>query len=556
MMTRNATIKELEAKLRVSLRELETSKALTQKLLQEQEDSEVEVRNINAKNTSLKKELAALHIQHMDLADQHSQLQHHVSTFQECRNTYELALNRISELEQELCDAHKALSIAESVAVSEQVVSTNNLFEELVGSCSFKSKSVCEPAVTIDLTGDETIPLCPIVLSHNKLKKYIKIKKLINRSRRAIKKHNLLKSNISLRKDRVTLVNSLNTCTVELDKCREKYDTDTQLLQNDLLYKEYLLKDIFEKYEASQQQLSERLFEAGELLDLVKYNAERYESLTNNLSCSCADHTPASQPELNLSPPVLTLPAKKIDIERNKTILICDELGSGFGKILHNYLSHSFTNHSYHNISFKQIINRIVNLNLDTCSTMVLLLGNSTGITKKDIVDGVGTLLRCNIGKLMLCAFPYADTFSDAENNHIFKLNSTIHMLTCCHSDKLLYFDTNQFVSGFKLTQRGLSLSGHSRHLIAMLIAYNINEVIANITNCRISDESVLPSYTNNAVTDYCQSSNTMEHPHSILTSLEATTSQVGYSHPAETQTGILDSSIVVVDVTPDNCLN
>ncbi|XP_047507600.1 uncharacterized protein LOC125059061 [Pieris napi] len=442
MMTRRVTIKEMETKLRATLKELEVSKALCEQLLQERDDSEVEVKNVVDKNTFLKNELAKLHIEHMDLADQHNQLKIQVSTLQECSDTHELALNRISELEQELCDAHRALSLSESVKFSKQVSKTNSLFNELVVSTS---KPVCEPAVTIDLTGDDTLPLCPIVMSHNKLKKYIKIKKTIKRSQRTIKKHNLLKLNLSLRKDRVVLSNKLNTCIVQLEECREKYDIDTQLLQHDLLYKEDLLKNIYEKYEISQQQLSERLLEAGELLDLVKCNAEMYESLTNNLSSTSASHPPPPQLNLDLSPPVLALTAKAgVDTQKNKTIFFCDEIGSGFGKILHNYLSHSFTNHSYHNISFKQIIKQIKNSNLDNYSALVLLLGNSIGITKKDIVDGVSTLLKLNIGKLMLCAFPYSDTLSEVENNHIFKLNNTIHMLTCRHSDKLLYFDTNK----------------------------------------------------------------------------------------------------------------
>ncbi|PZC77111.1 hypothetical protein B5X24_HaOG203728 [Helicoverpa armigera] len=76
MQTRRATaVKDLEDKLRATLKELETTKNLCAQLLQEREDSEVEVKNVVDKNTVLKNDLAELHIQHMDLLDQHNHLQ-------------------------------------------------------------------------------------------------------------------------------------------------------------------------------------------------------------------------------------------------------------------------------------------------------------------------------------------------------------------------------------------------------------------------------------------------------------------------------------------------
>ncbi|KAF9805541.1 hypothetical protein SFRURICE_020926 [Spodoptera frugiperda] len=96
--------KNIEEKLRLTLKELEKSKHLCSQLLQEREDSEVEVKTIVDKNASLKNELAELHVQYMDV------LEYTISTFQDCSNTHEAAFQRITEIESELCDAHRIIS--------------------------------------------------------------------------------------------------------------------------------------------------------------------------------------------------------------------------------------------------------------------------------------------------------------------------------------------------------------------------------------------------------------------------------------------------------------
>ncbi|PZC86806.1 hypothetical protein B5X24_HaOG201665 [Helicoverpa armigera] len=131
MMTRSAAL--LDGKLRDTLKELESSKNLCAQLLQERDDSEVEVKRIVDKNTDLKNQLAELHIQHMDILDQHNHLRQLVSNYQECHDTHELALRRISELEIELSKAHNTITQLEAAKSSEQSANTCSLFNELVG---------------------------------------------------------------------------------------------------------------------------------------------------------------------------------------------------------------------------------------------------------------------------------------------------------------------------------------------------------------------------------------------------------------------------------------
>lgn len=492
MLTRRAVARDMEDKLRATLKELESSKTLCKQLLQEREDSEVEVKNIVDKNTTLKNELAELHIVHMDLLDQHQHLQLDLSNFKQCSDTYEIALSRITDLEHELSNAHSTIMFLESAKCREQTSSTQSLFDELVG-CS--AADICQPIITIDLTGEDAITR-PLLFSHNKLKKYIKFNKLIKKSRIALRKFKNLKSKVTHHRNRVNLISQVNTYTKELEQCREKYDVDTFLLQDELLQKEHLLKDVFEKYADCQNQLSKRMVEASELMDLVQYNAERCESLTNNFSCNCAHSAPS------LTPPVsqvgaVTQPSADSDTD-SKWILISDKIGAGFGTLLHNCNTHNVTNLCYHNTHFSKLINIIKNLNLHKNTNIVLLVGNSLGIQRRDIVDGITTLLSLDIGKIILCALPYADTLSTEQNNFVHYLNNTLCMLTGCHSDKLLFFDTNKFISGFKLTQEAMYLPKQCRFLVARLLAFNINSVIGDITPNRLSTDKLLCLSSNN----------------------------------------------------------
>ena len=472
----------MEDKLRATLKELESSKNLCSQLLQERDDSEVEVKLIIDKNTELKNQLAELHIQHTDFLNQHQHLLQIVAGFQQCSDTHESALKRISELELELSEAHKSISLTESLKASVQATITHSLFNKLVGS---PSEMVCvKPTVTIDLTGDDTLAKSPILYSHNKLKRYIKIKKSIRKYQKVIKQQNLYKSNISLRKERINLINQLKYCVNESLISKQMYDVNIQNLQEELLRRENTLTDIFNKYEASQQLLSVRMQEAAELVDLVRYNAERYESLTNNLSCSCVRSLPTPEPQY-VAPsavPVVTQPVGGVNTTQNHTVIFSDKLGLGLGSLLSNCLNHNIINHCYVDLNFNDIIKKIINTKIDEQNCVVLLIGNSLGINKRDLVNGINSLLKHNLkGKYILCALPYSNSLSEKENNYIFKLNNLMHHYTCRHSDHLLYFDTNNFVRDFVLTRETMFLSKKNRHLLATLLAYNIHAVIVLI---------------------------------------------------------------------------
>ncbi|XP_075970115.1 uncharacterized protein LOC142973472 isoform X2 [Anticarsia gemmatalis] len=84
MMTRKATLKETEGKLKLALLEIKTYKNENSQLLGERADSEEEIKKVNQKVLDLKGELAELHIDNMDLLDQRNRLQEEVNSFSSC----------------------------------------------------------------------------------------------------------------------------------------------------------------------------------------------------------------------------------------------------------------------------------------------------------------------------------------------------------------------------------------------------------------------------------------------------------------------------------------
>lgn len=479
--------KETEGKLRAALKELESSKHLCNQLLQERDDSEVEVTKIINKNTKLKSELAELHMCHTDLLQQHDLLIQKVTTFQQCTDTHEHALTRISQLEHELREAYNSIRSLEAVKQSVVTDNTQSLYEELVGS---GSGDACEPAIVIDLTGDDAITVptaCPMLNSHNKIKKYIKLNKTIKKLK---KRQNLSKLNLTLRKQKVQLISEIKSCHNELEQSKTIYDLDIQALRQELLQREMFLNQMFEKYESAQSEINKHMIEAGKLVDLVTYSAERYESLANNLSCSCT-HTLPPEPEHNTSVPhMVTRPGT----DKNACVFT-DSIGAGIGSLISNCLNYNYsmTNYCYNDIKFSQMIQKIKQQCITQNQPIVLLMGDSTGVKKRDVLDGIETLLNLDIGMRVICAFPYSDTLSDTQNKNIHYLNNLMFTLTCCHKDKLLFFDTNKFVSGFNLTKEYIHIPRKCKVLLARLLANNINLVLDNL-----SDKSILYRQSNN----------------------------------------------------------
>ncbi|XP_047985756.1 craniofacial development protein 2-like [Leguminivora glycinivorella] len=82
-------------------------RALSKQLLEEREESEVELQKVINKNSELKRELADNDVQLTDARGEVDRLQGTIDTFNQCASTHEVALARITQLEEEL-DFEKA----------------------------------------------------------------------------------------------------------------------------------------------------------------------------------------------------------------------------------------------------------------------------------------------------------------------------------------------------------------------------------------------------------------------------------------------------------------
>ncbi|XP_039749111.1 uncharacterized protein LOC120625909, partial [Pararge aegeria] len=281
MLTRRAAALQEQLKLKNALSELKSLKQLNADLMKEQDDSEVELRSIIAENSQLKGELADLHSAHTLVLEERNQLQEAVHSFNQCISTYDEALGRITMLEGELCSAHKTIDDLQSQLQNVEMQSTNNLYDELLTSSS--TMPVC-----IDLTCDspcvkKTKPQIdlPFLNSHNKIKKYIRISKIIKKTQKLVKNQKKSSENLILRKERSVLLNKLNTFSLSFQSSREKYESEIQTLNDVIQQLEDSLKTMTIKYELSKKQIDEQILAADELLALGTYNMARFESLAN-----------------------------------------------------------------------------------------------------------------------------------------------------------------------------------------------------------------------------------------------------------------------------------
>ncbi|KAF9805535.1 hypothetical protein SFRURICE_020920 [Spodoptera frugiperda] len=364
ILTCKAHARQEESKLNLALSEMKSSKELCYQLLKKRDDNGREFLDILNSNRKLKCETAQLHTKHTEAIEARDRLQFVVDGFSQCSSEYEQTLHDKALLEHQLHEANNQISQLETLNLNITASLNNSLSSELVSARASQSQHIDLNPVTIDLTceSDSCHSIKTLCCSNKKLKKYIRINKFITKTNRLNRKHEIDPQNLQLELDHLSA--KLHTMTNKYS-ASEKHMREYMLAMDELVrsqsqenqcekcdssnvlpactFGRYV--DIFDKYKQSQQQLSERLLEASELMDMVKYNAERYESLANDLQCSCVN-----QPQ----PPETSL----------------------------------------HRQQFRF---------------------NKGG----DVVNGVDTLLKSNIGKIIVCAFPYSNTLSSSKNKYI-----------------------------------------------------------------------------------------------------------------------------------------
>lgn len=506
MNTRSkSAVRDLEHKLSVTLRELKTSRELCQRLLQERDDSELEIKKVVDKNTHLKDQLSILDIKYMNILDQHNELQSLVNTFDQCSETHVQALKRISDLESELMVANQLVSNYDEANECQQVNNNKSLYQELCGMGINKmpllsSTEKCTiSSDVIDLTVDDkkSTQSPHTILSHNKIKKYIKIGKIINKSQKLIKRNKVLHTNVHLRRERIDLIRTIDSYKLNINENKIKYETNTKLLQSKIIELESLLDYNCKQYELTKKTNKEIDLAMSHLLETCKYNEERFQSLVNNHSCICEHSSTVTtdcQSNVDITSSINQSQINKSNFNLSpeyKTIVFTDGIGKGIGVLLNECMDQQVTNICMPGASYSQIVDCLLSGTYDCKTNIILLIGNGMGVRKKHVLQCCDSVKQLNINKFIMCAFPYLESQNQNATNHLYSLNSFLYNLTC-HSD-FLFFDTNLFIPSFKCTHDTMYLPIFYKKQIAKLLAFNIiHTVISNITvSCKIDTSEI-----------------------------------------------------------------
>ncbi|VVC98394.1 unnamed protein product [Leptidea sinapis] len=183
--------------------------------------------SVLGKNQKMKSELVELHSEMLIIQSHRDELQTVLAGFDQSSDAFDVALKCIADLEWELRDAHKQITILDSQKNNRNMSHTQSLFEELICNsptmCSANSPSNSDsPSVTIDLT----------------------------------------------------------------ESCRCNYEYEIQQLHSELSNMNKTLQEITYKYDMAQNEISEHALAMDELIKSSQYNLETFESLvTKNIFC-------------------------------------------------------------------------------------------------------------------------------------------------------------------------------------------------------------------------------------------------------------------------------
>ncbi|XP_048001897.1 uncharacterized protein LOC125238587 [Leguminivora glycinivorella] len=123
--TRKATARQLEMQLKTTAQDLHESRALSKQLLEEREESEVELQKVINKNSELRRELADNDVQLTDARGEVDRLQGTIDTFNQCASTHEVALARITQ--QDVAVILRRAKLPKSNTTTEERIALRNL---------------------------------------------------------------------------------------------------------------------------------------------------------------------------------------------------------------------------------------------------------------------------------------------------------------------------------------------------------------------------------------------------------------------------------------------
>jgi hypothetical protein len=536
MMTRKATAKDMEMKLKQSLSDLKASRDLNDRLMQEREESELEIVKILEKNQELKRDMAKLHDKYMDLQEQCNVLQDNINSFNACSNTHEQALSRINFLEVSLSEAHNNMKQLE-IQLNKDNIDTHSqsLLSELTEcNSALVTDNLIRQNSNFAYTTSQ-LQICSV----KKLKKYIRVSKFIKKGKRLIKQQNYFVKHLKLRKERRYLIEKLK----ELKNCSlnnsSNYNNMSINLETKIENLEQTMKTMLKNIQSmSQKQLHYQIRATSDMEDMCNYNAERFESLNMKRSCKCAIDSVCynkgkaecliSEQQSVIAPEILsednnsqylalpsdtqfplhdqletlncnkTLPIAEIcntEMKVHKTLLFSDQIGVGISSIINNHTDHTVFNYCMPEAPLSQIIDHICSSKMDENTNIILFIGNSNKINVREIKNSFTKLNNIKCNQVTWCALPYSVSLNSHENDRIFALNRLIHHLISRHSDTFSWFDSNLFIKHFEMTKNYIFLAKRCKHNVATLLANIINLNFNKLVTNRLSTGAKASNY-------------------------------------------------------------
>lgn len=457
--TRTATTRQLENKLQVTLKELQQCKALNEKLLHEQEDSEKGFLELLDKNKLLKNEMSEMHVELIEVTTAREQLQVSVQEWERECAEHDTALRRIDALEGELRDAHTLITQLQSVCSKIESTEVHSLYDKLVGTDRVKSKIINTK----------------VNLSKNQLKKYLKIKRFIKKNDKLTNKNKLYNDFRKLRQDNQLLQNELSACT-KLKNTIKTCECDTLQLQSEITRLNKSLYEITYKYTTAQKEMTELTRAMDELLELSKYNEERFESLTNIQHCSCHSTDIQTSCSQTSSPTGILKEATSLyNHQKDSNIIVySDESGRNMGSLFNLYSRrHKIINNCFPYASLDYITKKIsTDKDLTFESILILFIGDKKEIDKNNLTRYYDALNKLCVKRIILFTIPYNSNLPTAENDIRYKLNLRLYN-SCAYNCKFHLIDINKYVNKhFKPLRGSYYLSTKCKIQIATSLLY------------------------------------------------------------------------------------
>lgn len=493
MKTRQSSLRELNQKLTTTLHELETSKTLNKRLLQEREESELEIQEIVQRNRLLKKELIRTEKELVELREQRNQLLAVVECHGQCDRLLDTAFEQIKELQLQLLESKHTIDTMHDISNQRELTDTAILYKKLI-----KPNDI-EPSATIDLTSfygdDKANEVYTQSLDKRRIKrrKYLKLKRLLLRRTRKIFQQKKLKDMVlGLIKERRKLTEEVNNYESSI----EDYENDYLDNLEKILGLEADLEIIQSKYILAQREIQSCIATIDDLLGASSYNLHQLVESTEAKQSSDKE-TNSSQEgnQLPSPPPASSLPP--VSAEENRSLsnpcnterppqsnntkytkVFCDDIGKSMGYILSTNVVGPIINNCMPNISYTQLINNVVNEKHTKDEDIVIMMGDSSGITRTQLINSIKLLLNLHesgtVNKIVVCTLPYSGSLSPEKNKKIYALNLILYnvIATNCNTGKVLLFDINHYIHNFVLTSNHNFLPKREKIVIAQLLTY------------------------------------------------------------------------------------